>query len=246
MTQLFSNNFESFLIKCGYKLGTIEKTYTILRTILNHYYDLKDDLLIDLSDKFRNKKFKKGIKSVNEPHPISRQEFDLLLKHDFKEPSLNKTKDRFLLQCSTGMRYSDLFKIRPEMINNECIEYYPQKTIHKRDNLVICPLNKISREILERYGFNTVQLDISNQKYNASLKLMFEKLHEKYSEVKFDTYTSHDARDTFITFALESNVPVPYLLKMVGQSSYEIMKRYFKESQEKLVENMNRVSLFNE
>lgn len=67
----WSNEFERFLREKKYANGTIEKTYTILYTILNYYYELKDELGIELSDKFKSRQFKRGKKSSNKPNPLT-------------------------------------------------------------------------------------------------------------------------------------------------------------------------------
>ena len=226
-----------------YQDGTIEKTFTVLRTVLNHFIERKDELKIELSDKFQNKNFKKGTKSINDPHPISRPEFDILRKHKFDNASLEMTKQRFLFQCSTSMRYSDMFLLTKENIIDNCIVYYPLKTVHKTDNEVVVPLNPISEEILLSVGYNMNNLNISNQKYNASLKEMFIELNKKYNN-QFDTYTTHDGRDTFITYAIESGIDIPTLLLMVGQNSYDVMKRYFKSTPQKKIDAMNKILEF--
>jgi integrase len=241
----FSDDFYSFLLSLQFTTGTIQKTYTRLITFLNHYHDRKEDYNIKISDRFRNKRFKHGDKSVNEPHPISKNEFEILVKHTFKNPEMNRTKTRFLLGSTTGMRYSDLFTITPDMITNECIVYYPQKTRHKRDNKVVVPLNPISKGILEGLNYDSTSLYISNQKYNDGLERMFNNLNEvdEYKKM-FDVYTTHDARDTFITTCIESGIDIPSLLAMCGQESYEVMKRYFKKSQEHAKEKMKQVEMF--
>jgi hypothetical protein len=70
---------------------------------------------------------------------------------------------------------------------------------------------------------------------------MFKILIEKYPDVFEKTYTSHNGRDTFITNSLASKIDVPTLLKMVGQESYEVMKRYNKVSNELRIKNMELV-----
>jgi len=226
-----------------YMEGTIGKTFQLFNTVLSYFNERKEELNIELSTKYQSKSFKKGEKSVNDPHPISRPEFDILRKHKFDNSSLELTKQRFLFQCSTSMRYSDMFKLTHENIINNCIVYFPVKTIHKKDNEVVVPLNSISEEILLSVGYNMSKLDISNQKYNASLKEMFKALNLKYNN-QFDIYTTHDGRDTFITYAIESGIDIPTLLLMVGQNSYDVMKRYFKSTPQKKIDAMNKISEF--
>jgi integrase len=245
MNFIFSDDFYSHMLEKGYKSGTINKTFAILRTVLMHYYKRREEYQItELTDKFKDREWMKGEKSKNEPHPLTENEFNILRGYDFENENLNKTKDRFLLQCTTGMRYGDMFLITPKNIKDEAIQYYPNKTSSsKEDNLVIVPVNDISREILEKYGYDTNCLKISNQKYNVSLKLMFEKLNKEYNGI-FSIYTSHDARDTFITFSINSGVKIPYLLSMVGQNKFEIMRRYFRENAVVRKDDMLKVTIF--
>jgi len=240
----FSDSFYEFLLKEEFGSGTIQKTYTQLITILNYFFARKDEFRINLSDKFRNQLFKHGEKSENEPHPLSMEEFNTLVKHDFKNDFLNLTKKRFLLQCSTGMRYSDVFTIIPEKIKDGCIIYYPQKTSNKRYNKVRVSLNPISEGILRDLNYDSSGLYVSNQNYNDALENMFKKLRAEYPKIGFDIYSSHDARDTFISYLIESGVDVPTILKMVGQEEYSMMVRYFENSNPHIKKSMKKVKAF--
>ena len=244
MNFTFSDSFYSYLLSVPYEQGTIHKTYAILITILMYFYERKEELNINLSNKFLLKAFKHGKPSENDPEPLSPIELNTLLKHKFATETLTKMKERFLFQCSTGMRYGDLFLITRKNIKGDSIEYRPNKTNRKRDNLVSVPLNPLSMSILKKYDYTMPNLKISNQKYNLGLKDMFNILIKKYPKVYKQTYTTHNGRDTFITNCLESGIDVPTLLKMVGQESYDIMKRYHKVSFEHKVKQMKQVIEF--
>ena len=149
-----------------------------------------------------------------------------------------------MFQISTGCRFGDAFKISKNQIKEGCIEYFPEKTRHKKDNLVIVPINDVSQMILDKYDSDLTSLKISNQKYNQGLKDMFAELVEKYPELFASAYSSHNARDTFITTSINAGVDVPLLLMMVGQSSWAIMKRYYKPNRELGKEKMQTVAAF--
>jgi len=242
-TMRFSDDFYVFLIK-KYSAGTIEKTYTILRTVLNYYYERREDFGIKMTDTFRNKSWKKGSKSINDPQPLSEEELTILINHNFKTHSLNQHKDRFLFQCATGCRFSDMFNITQSNIIDDCIEYYPKKTVHKQDNRVIVPLNDLSEEILRKYNFDMKKLNISNQKYNDGLADLVKELREKHPKLFQQSYTTHNGRDTFITIAINSDVDVPSLLKMVGQNTWAIMRRYYKIDRQRIIDKMKNVKAF--
>jgi hypothetical protein len=65
----WSDEFEMWLNQMNYKTGTIHKTYSILFTVLNHYWDVRDELKLQMNDKFKSDKFKRGSKSENDPNP---------------------------------------------------------------------------------------------------------------------------------------------------------------------------------
>jgi len=235
MTLTFSDSFSVWMNGVPYDPSTVEKTFTILKTFLKHYYKRRHELKIQLDDSFMDEDFKKGKKKANEANPLSYDEFIELTQKEFSSPVLEKTKDRFILQCSTGLRFSDIDKITPENIVNNRIVIKPQKTAEtKEDNTIYININKYSRAILEKYEYDTASLRISNQKYNDNLKDMFE-------ELKWKKRTSHNGRDTFISICIQKKVPVEVILKWTGQGSYSVMRRYIKVSDDHMKREMNRV-----
>ena len=76
---------------------------------------------------------------------------ELAKLREFETPPAKKSLDRvryiFLLQCFTGLRYSDVFNLRRSDIKEDYIEV---TTIKTSDRLVI-ELNKHSKAILEKY-----------------------------------------------------------------------------------------------
>ena len=217
----------------GYGEGTIEKTYTILITVLNHFYNRRKKSQINLSDDFKikgnsgNNGFKRGDKSVNEPNPLTKVQLLKLYRHNFEELHLQKIKDRFIWQCYTGLRYVDAFTITKAHIKNGWLKFKPSKTIRHKVK-VEQPLNPVARELLKKYNFDMTKLAITNQAYNRDLKVMFEKMQEKYPKLEYKTdYGTYCSRDTFITLAIKGGADWKSILKWVGQSSYQIMSRYY-------------------
>ena len=245
MNLMFADKFEIFLEGEDFQSGTIHKTFTILKTILNYFYDRQDAYDIRISQVFKSRSFKRGKPSENDPNPLPKSEFNALLGYKFENESLAKMKDRFLWQCTTSMRYGDAFTITPKNFINDCLHYEPQKTINKRDNRVAVSLTPLSKSIAEKYEYDMTKLKISNQKYNVGLKEMFNELIEKLPDVFTKIYTSHDARDTFITNYLSAGVDPVVLMRMVGQSDYKVMQKYYKASMESIIDNTNRVNIYN-
>jgi integrase len=215
----FSNDFYLWLNK-SYTPGTIYKTYELLVTFMYHYWNLRDEQKIEMNDKFAQKGFKKGHKESNEPNPLSEEEYQLLLNKKFKTASLNRTKDRFLMQCTLGCRYSDLFTFTKANFKDDKLIYKPIKTRRKKSNTIHLPLQDDAKNLLKKYKFDTTGLYITNQKYNEALESLFK-------ELKIEVRSTHNGRDTFITRAIDAGVNIPTLLKWVGQESYTQLKKYF-------------------
>ncbi len=236
----FSDSFNVWLYKQKYSSGTIEKTFAILRTFMNHWYSRRSELHLEMNDSFKEKGWKKGEKSINDPHPVTSEDYLKLSTSNLDSVSLEKTRDRFLFQISTGLRYGDAFTVKPSNIVADCIKINPSKTIHKKNNTVYINLNPLSESILKKYNYDMRLLKISNQKYNKSLQELC-----KACELS-DIYTSHDGRDTFITNCINAGIDIPTILSWTGQESYEIMKRYFRIDEKKKAEDMKKIAVFAE
>jgi integrase len=224
----WSDDFEVWLNEEGYADGTVEKSYTILITVLYFYWEIKDEKNIEMTDKFQSKHFKRGDKSKNKPNPLSEEQLMALYNHSFEENHLEMVKKMILLQCFIGMRYDDIKRIRPENILNNFFVFKPKKT-ERYDVEVEQPLNPYSKALLEEVNYDTSFYKMQNQPYNRAIKDLLKVLAEKeeYKDLKFKTnHTSHNFRDTFISLAVTKGVNWKSILKWVGQSSYKIMDRY--------------------
>ena len=241
--ELYLKNFVKVKDKVGYTEGTIEKTYTILITVLNHYYDRKKSDPVNLSDDFRKKGkngFKRGTKSINDANPLNDDQLNAFAEHDFTEVHLQRIRDRFLWQCYTGMRYGDAFTINKENIDKNWLYFTPNKTVNHRVK-VSQPFNEKALELFKKYDFDMTKLAITNQAYNKELKEVFKILREKYPKLDFKAkYGTHCGRDTFISKCVQTGVDWNTILTWVGQSSFTIMKRYIKVTNQYQQDQMNK------
>jgi len=197
------------------------------------------------------KKFK-VYNEANEPLPLSMEELEKIESLDLNE-SLSNVRDLFLLECYTGLRFSDLIELRKEHIQGDFIHKIARKT--KRP--VKVPMTMKARTIVQKYlkivnghDFNLLP-DISNQKMNSYLKDLCE-LAEMDDEVilskfkgakrvdrvvkKFDAITTHCGRDTFITNSLMMGIPESTIMTIVGHVKYEAFKKYVKLKDQYLVD----------
>ncbi|MFW6017043.1 MAG: tyrosine-type recombinase/integrase [bacterium] len=239
----WSDDFELYLSKLNYKTGTIRKTYVVLCTILNYYYEIKDEKNIKLSDKFKSPKFKRGKNSINEPNPLSEDQLLALYGRKFIKPHLERARKLILIQCFSGVRYSDLNKIKKENIKDGFLIFKPNKTLNNNIE-VEQPINKFLDKLLKQINYDIDSLIMTNQAYNRMIKEVFSKMNKKnkYKKLKYrNDYTSHNFRDTFISLAVHKGVNLKSILKWVGQSSYQIMDRYIKLDSKFQQEEMNKM-----
>lgn len=238
---IWSDEFEAFLRneadngkdKKGYPDSTINKTFTVIVTFLNHYYIRRKQLQINLSDDFKirgskgsQNGFKRGSKAINEANPLTKEQLRTLKNYHFKESHSKLIQDRFVWQCYTGIRYIDAFNITKENVINNWLYFKPSKT-EKHNVKVEQPLNRTALELLNKYDYDMRKLKIQNQPYNREIKNMFTVLRTAYPKLNYKSnYTSYTARDTFITLAVSGGTNWKAILKWVGQSSYTIMDRY--------------------
>lgn len=173
---------------------------------------------------------------------------ELLNLYTFKfpssKPSLPGVRDVLCFCCFTGLRYSDVAKLRRSDVKGNYIRVVTQKTI---DGLTI-ELNKYSRAILEKYNNVVFPNDlalpiISNAKMNEHLKVMgelaginepqriiFFKGNVRHEHVlpKYALLTTHCGRRTFIVNGLRLGVPAEVIMSWTGHSDYKAMKPYIK------------------
>jgi integrase len=225
---LWSNQFESYCRNTKkYSDGTIGKCYTLIFTVLNYYYQLRDEMQVGLTDKFTYDGFRRGTKSINEANPLTMLQLMTLYNHQFEDEHLTATKKMILIQCFTGVRFDDIKRLRPQNFENDgFLKFKPMKTEHHKKIEVLQPLNEYAKGLLSEVGYDTSVYKLQNQPYNRNIKDIFDILRLKYPDLKYKTYTSHNFRDTFISNAVQASINWKSILKWVGQTSYQIMDRY--------------------
>lgn len=226
----WSDEFELWMQGEGYASGTIEKTYTVLRTVLHYLWEVRDEQNITMTDKYKSKYFKRGDKSRNKAHPLTPKQLEALWNHSFNNERLEKTRKMMCIQAYTGMRYEDIKTIRPEHIVDDFLCFRPLKTAHLSKPIdVEQPLNKYSRQLFAEVDNDTSCYSYANQPYNDAIKDVLVEMTKEYPKLKFKKdHTSHNLRDTFISNAVMKKVSWKAIIDWVGQRDYKMMDRYVK------------------
>lgn len=165
--------------------------------------------------------------------------FQLPLDH---MPHLEETRDVFLFECETGLRFSDVQALRPEQVGEGHLLLTTQKTA----DLLRVPLSPLAQGILARYTGRREGRALpvkSNQKTNQDLKVIAQlarldtpttTTQHRGSErvattrAKHELICTHTARRTFVTLALEGGMRPETVMKITGHKDYKTLHRYLK------------------
>lgn len=182
---------------------------------------------------------------------LSETELFKVINLDLKSEALSAIRDNFCFACFTGLRYSDISKLKLENIKDDYLEIQTEKT---RDYLRI-PLNQHAKALLRKNSGRLPKL-VSNQKMNDGLKVIGEKAEiteniviikyrgqEKveFLEPKYKFLSSHTARRTFVTLSLEKGMRPETVMSITGHKDYKTFKKYIKLTDKVKLAEMNNI-----
>ncbi|MBK9221022.1 MAG: site-specific integrase [Saprospiraceae bacterium] len=165
---------------------------------------------------------------------------------------LEAVRDVFCFGCFTGLRFSDIKKIKRENIKEGDINLVSEKTTEK----IRVPLNQYSEAILKKYNYSLPV--ISNQKTNEHLKNLgklgeineptvitrFQGVEEiQVTKPKYEFIGTHTARRTFVTLSLEKGMRPEVVMSITGHKEYNTFKKYIKLTSK--VKNMDMKRIWN-
>ena len=193
---------------------------------------------------------------------FNKKELEQLEKFEIPDTKLYliRTRDVFLFQCYTGIRYSDLANLRKCDVHDKYIEITTIKTV---DSLRI-ELNTHSKAILKKYEHfefpeGKALPVVSNQKMNTYLhelcelagfdepiRITYYRGNERFDEIKpkHKVVGTHTGRRSFICNALGMGISPQVVMKWTGHSDYKAMKPYIDVADEIKAEAMKKFNDF--
>lgn len=184
---------------------------------------------------------------------LTSEEIQKINEKEDLSAGLNKVRDLFLFQCSTGLRYSDLKRIGKPHIHERLLIL----KAHKNRKKITVPLNQLSEGILKKYDYKLPL--ISNQKYNDYIKDLCEacEINEQveltkvtggnkvYTKAaKHEVVSSHTAVKTFITLMLDNGYTASEVAEMTGKTVDVINDHYAGVDKKTLLNKMNNIKEF--
>jgi integrase len=186
---------------------------------------------------YKSKKFV-SMTEDSEATYLNESELTKIYEYDFKDPTMERVRDLFLVGCWTGCRFSDISQITPESVQDGFIHLQQHKTGTK----VIIPLHPVVTSLLNKYE-GLLPKPISNQKFNTALKTIAElagikepthkaitkggiKVSTQYK--KFQLVTTHTARRSFATNLYKAGLDSLTIRAITGHKTEQAFLKYIK------------------
>jgi site-specific recombinase XerD len=255
-TESYMNDYLKFLAKTmlNEKIDkNLEKVREFLKWAKLKKYPVNDDFFL----------YKPKLPSSHkEVRYLTTTEVSHLLELDLNNRiALEQTRDFFVFQCFTGLRYSDLQKLKRTNIIQEGEEYCLDILTKKDKDRIHYKLPKNAVSIYLKYAEfeyddNALFPVLSNQKYNEHLKELGEiaGIEGEYvdyqcrlSEVE-EVYSlrrdmqSHDARRTFVVMALNMGIDLNTIALLTSHSDLKAMRPYVQlndKGKDKVIDAIN-------
>lgn len=224
---MFNESILKYLtyLKCFVKWA-IEKGYSVNKEYNKYQSELKK---CDIQVKF-----------------LTEEEIDKLWNLELNTSALRETRDFFVFQCYTALRYSDLKTLRREdfVYHSDGRLYLRKETLKCRTD-VDFRLPMRAKVIYERYSYHLYKGGaafpvLSNQKYNKHLKELghIAKLQGQWKDIHYRLdkqevsltdkadLESHTGRRSFICMAYNAGMTLEQIAAITGHKHIEDLKPY--------------------
>lgn len=186
--------------------------------------------------------YKMKVDKTNVKVPLTKEELDTLLKKEMPNDRLDRIRDVFCFCALTGLAFTDADHLRTEHITTD---ENGTRWIHKpREKTAVMsrvPLLPQALQLLQKYAedetckFRGKLLPVpSNSKMNAYLKELAGICNIPKN------LTTHCARHTFATLAIEYGMPIDVIAKILGHTNTNMTRRYAKISEANIAAKCRR------
>ncbi len=234
--QDFLASFVGFLQSLDLATNTIAHKVICLKTLMRAAVE---------RELTRNERWRFYRNSSEETEAIALDEDELQRIHDIdlsRNKPLERVRDLFLVGCWTGLRFSDVTRIREENIEGGFITMVQSKT----NAPVVIPVHPVFEEMWVKYR-GKLPTDISNQKFNVHIKEVCKavgltdgvlksitkggrKVTTRYE--KWQLVSSHTARRSFATNLYRSGFPSISIMQITGHKTETAFLKYIKVSKQ--------------
>lgn len=224
VTYSFIVGFENYLRSMGLNNNSIGKHLKTFRTMLHRACNYG---IIPAADHFKNYKFKKDPTTRTYLTP---QEIEAMQNIRLDERNLNYVRDMYMFSVYTGLRFSDVKKVKPADIQEIDGNKYLVLTMEKTKEPLRLPIYQLfngkSIEIIDKYFHGETCClfpRYDNEEANKLLKIVASRAGITYKKMTF-----HTARHTTATYLIYKGVPLAVVQKILGHTSINTTQIYAK------------------
>jgi integrase len=165
-----NNRISDFETKVKKIIDILSKnTIGTRKKILKTFLAAANDRGIIVPSDYTKKSFKKPSEETFSIYLTESELMQMYNKSDMPK-YLENVKDLFLIGCYTGLRFSDLSRLKKENITSDgTISIKAEKT----EKTVVVPIHPIVRQIFEKYNYQLPKMP-ANQNYNDYIKIVAE------------------------------------------------------------------------
>lgn len=240
----FTININGVPISQNYKINYIDKQIKTLKQIV----------IMAIEEGYVERFTWRGIKSEKKDVDTVYTDFNeiqLLYDEQFTKPTEILVRDKYVLNCFLGMRYSDLNKLErhffsKQSIGNKEFVVYTGRA-KKTDHKIEFAVHPIAQKILEKYNYNIPKL--SAKEFNNVIKIVayraglrnLERIREiRGSETiikdvpKYELMSSHAGRRSFCTNFYNEGVSIAAIMSISGHLTENEFRKYIKKTSVRL------------
>ncbi|TWP31799.1 hypothetical protein ETU08_00395 [Apibacter muscae] len=236
----FRNQYIQYLQETkGYAQSTIHRHLKFLKTILLYIENHGHKLHPQLKSKGKNSFIPQD--EISEKIALSEKELAELENLDLsRSPRLEQVRDRFLIGCYTGLRFSDFIRLNKNNLEDDKYILIRQQKTQKPLTLPLFPPVK---NIFEKYNYELPK-PISEVNFNLYLKeigKLCNTLQQTYETTKtqagkrikiqtprYEQVSTHTARRTFVTLNHAKGVELDTLMLATGHGNIKTIRNYVK------------------
>jgi integrase len=225
--------------------NTIGKYIRIMKTVL---YEAEEQH----KKKYVSNKFKAFTEETTSIH-LNAKELELIENLDLSDnPRLDKVRDMFIVECWTGVRFSDLSQLAESDFKTDIVQITQQKTKTR----VLIPILPPVQRILKKYNYQLPKV-LTNQKMNLYLKEVAKLIPElktpvqikkskgemvvKTTKQKYEMITTHTARRSFATNHYDMGVPIESIMQVTGHKTQQDFFKYIKRESNTGANDFHRI-----
>ncbi|WP_185145398.1 site-specific integrase [Apibacter muscae] len=236
----FRNHYIQYLQETrNYAQSTIHRHLKFLKTVLLYIETLGNKLHPQLKIKGKNGFIPQD--ELSEKIALSEKELAELENLDLSQsPRLEQIRDRFLIGCYTGLRFSDFIRLNKNNIEDQKYILIRQQKTQKSLTL---PFFNSVKKIFEKYNYELPK-PISEVNFNLYLKEVAKQcktLQQTYETTKtqggkrikiqtprYEQVSTHTARRTFVTLNHAKGVELDTLMLATGHANIKTIRNYVK------------------